>query len=84
VILLDRNDRTVVVECKQGPPSAAAIDQLRRYLAYLKKEKGITARGILVHGGSKKLHAEVVEAADANPRIEVVQHRLAVGFARCN
>ncbi len=84
VILLDRNDKTVIVECKQGQPSVAAINQLRRYLAHLKKEKGIVARGILVHGGSKKLHDDVVSAANANPKIEIVQHRLAVDFARCN
>ena len=84
VILLDRNDNTVVVECKQGQPSVPAIHQLRRYLAHLKKEKGVVARGILVHGGSKKLHDDVVKAADANPRVEIVQHRLAVDFSRCN
>ena len=84
VILLDRNDKTVIVECKQGQPSVAAINQLRRYLAHLKKEKGIVARGILVHGGSKKLHDDVVSSANANPKIEIVQHSLAVDFARCN
>lgn len=84
VILLDRNDNTVIVECKQGQPTVAAINQLRRYLAHLKKEKGVTARGILVHGGSKKLHDDVVKAADASPKIQIVQHRLAVDFARCN
>ena len=84
VVLLDRNDQTVIVECKQGQPNVANINQLRRYLAHLKKEKGVTARGILVHGGSKKLHEDVVAAAQAVPKIEVVQHRLAVDFARCN
>jgi hypothetical protein len=84
VILLDRNDKSVIVECKQGQPSVAAINQLRRYLAHLKKEKGIAARGMLVHGGSKKLHDDVVSAANANPKIEIIQHRLAVDFARCN
>jgi RecB family endonuclease NucS len=62
----------------------AAINQLRRYLAHLKKEKSIVARGILVHGGSKKLHEDIVSAANANPRVEIVQHRLAVDFSRCN
>jgi RecB family endonuclease NucS len=84
VVLLDRNLQTVIVECKQGQPNVANINQLRRYLAHLKKEKGVTARGILVHGGSKKLHEDVVAAAQAVPKIEVVQHRLAVDFARCN
>jgi RecB family endonuclease NucS len=62
----------------------AAINQLRRYLAHIKKEKGVAARGILVHGGSKKLHDDVVKAAEVNPKIQVVKHRLAVDFARCN
>jgi hypothetical protein len=84
VILLDRHDCTVVVECKQGHPTVKAIQQLRGYLAHLKKEKGITARGILVHGGSRKLHDDVVASANKNPRIEVVQHRLGVEFSRCN
>jgi RecB family endonuclease NucS len=84
VILIDRDDQTVIVECKQGQPTVAAINQLRRYLAHLKKEKGIKSRGILVHGGSKKLHDEVIKAADVNPKIQIVQHRLAVDFARCN
>jgi len=84
VILIDRDDQAVIVECKQGQPTVAGINQLRGYLARLKKEKGTRARGILVHGGSKKLRDDVVKAADVNPRIQVVQHRLAVDFARCN
>jgi RecB family endonuclease NucS len=84
VILLDRQERTVVVECKQGPPTVQAIQQLRRYLAHLKKHKGIIARGILVHGGSRKLHDDVQIAAAKIPRIEVVQHRLGVDFSLCN
>ena len=84
IILLDRNDRTVLVECKQGQPTVADVSQLRRYLARLKKEKSVSARGILVHGGSKKLRDDVVKAANATPRIEVVQHRLAVDFSLCN
>lgn len=84
VILLDRHENTVVVECKQGQPTVADVNQLRRYLARLKKEKETIARGILVHGGSKKLHDDVLKASSASPRIEVVQHRLAVDFSRCN
>ena len=84
VVLIDRDDQAVIVECKQGQPTVAAINQLRHYVAHLRKEKGIKARGILVHGGSKKLHDGVVKAADATPKIQIVQHRLAVDFARCN
>jgi hypothetical protein len=84
VILLDRRDRTVVVECKQGPPTVEAIKQLRRYLAHIKKQNGIIARGMLVHGGSRKLHDDVIAAAAKTPRIEVVQHRLGVEFSLSN
>jgi Domain of unknown function DUF83 len=84
LILLDRLDRTVVVECKQSPPNANAIQQLRGYLAHLQKEKGIVARGILLHGGSRKLHDDVIVAADKSPLIEVVQHKLGVEFSLCN
>jgi hypothetical protein len=84
VLLLDRRERTVIVECKQGPPTVQAIQQLRRYIAHLKKNEGIAARGILVHGGSRKLHDDVLTAAAKMPRIEVVQHRLSVDFSLCN
>ena len=84
VILLDRKDRTVVVECKQGPPTVEAVLQLRRYLAHIKKENGIIARGVLVHGGSRKLHDDVIGVAAQSPRVEVVQHRLGVEFSLCN
>lgn len=82
VILLDRRDHTIVVECKQGPPTVEAIQQLRRYLAHIKKEHGVAARGILIHGGSRKLHNDVITAAAKVPQVEVVQHRLRVEFVR--
>ncbi len=85
VILLDRNDRTVIVECKQGHPSVAAINQLRRYLVHLKKEKGdCRARHPRAWRLEETALRNVVSTAAANPRIEIVQHRLAVDFARCN
>jgi hypothetical protein len=84
VILIDRDNQAVIVECKQRQPTAANINQLRGYLTRLKKEEGVIARGILVHGGSKKLHHDVVRAAEKSPKIEVVQHRLSVEFARCD
>ena len=84
VILLDRQERPVIVECKQGQPTLADIEQLRGYLISLQKEKNVSARGILVHGGAKKLHDDVQRAAGRKPAIEVVQHRLQVDFSRCN
>ncbi len=84
VILLDRDGTTVIVECKQGQPEPKDVDQLRRYLAHFFKETKLKARGILVHGGSKKLHADVEAAASKSQKIEVIQHRLEVEFSRCN
>lgn len=84
VTLLDRDDRTVVVECKQAQPPVADIQQLRRYLNHLVNEKKLAARGILVHGGSKKLRDDIRRAAAKKPKIEVVQHRLEVEFTKCN
>jgi hypothetical protein len=84
VILLDRNEVTVVVECKQGPPTVANVEQLRSYLHHFFKETKLKARGVLVHGGSKKLHAAVEAAASKSPKVEVIQHRLEVEFSRCN
>ena len=84
VILLDRHERPVIVECKQGQPTVADIQQLRGYLRDLLDEKGFKARGILVHGGAKKLHVDVERASAQRPWIEVVQHKLEVEFSKCN
>ena len=84
VILLDRKELPVVVECKQGQPTVADVKQLRGYLARLLLEKHQQARGILVHGGAKKLREDVARAAAIKPKIEVVQHKLEVEFTRCN
>jgi hypothetical protein len=84
LILLDRQERPVIVECKQGQPTINDIEQLRRYLSHLHKEKKVVARGILIHGGAKKLRSDVRKAAARKPMIEVVQHRLQVDFSRCS
>ena len=82
VLLLDREDRPVIVECKQGAPIVKHLKQLRHYMWSLQKETGRKdVRGILVHGGSRNLHQEVVEAAALAPPVEIVQHRLLVDFA---
>jgi Endonuclease NucS len=84
VILLDRGGMTVIVECKQRQPEAKDVEQLRRYIRGFYRETKLKARGILVHGGSKKLHADVEVAASKAPKIEVIQHSLTVAFSRCN
>ncbi len=81
VLLVDRTGAPVIVECKQGAPTSADIRQLRRYMTRLQRETGRQARGILVHGGARKLRAEVRRAAAARPRIQLVQHTLEVGFS---
>ncbi len=82
VLLLDRNQRPVIVECKQGAPTAENLKQLRGYMKLLRYETGRQdVRGILVHGGARKLRHEVLTAADIAPRIEIVQYHLQVDFA---
>lgn len=83
VLLEDREGRPVVVECKQGSPTIPNIAQLRRYMEHLKMETGVSARGILIHGGSRKLAPEVAKDAASRPSVEIVQYELAVGFSAC-
>jgi hypothetical protein len=82
VLLLDRKGRPVIVECKQGAPTSDNLRQLRGYMKLLQKEtcQG-DVRGVLVHGGARKLRSEVIRAASASPRVEIVQYRLQVDFA---
>jgi hypothetical protein len=84
VLLIDRNEVPVIVECKQWQPTVADLKQLRHYLMRLEKETKQKARGILVHGGSRKLHRDIIKTANQNPRIELVQYKLDVEFASCN
>jgi hypothetical protein len=84
VLLLDRSEVPVIVECKQGQPTIGDLEQLRHYLRRLQDETGQKARGILVHGGARKLRLEVEQAASAEPKIEIVQYKLDVDFARSN
>ena len=84
VLLIDRSEVPVIVECKQGQPTSADIDQLRHYLRQLAAEIGRSARGILVHGGARKLRKEVEDYARSQPQIEIVQYRLEVDFSSSN
>lgn len=82
VLLLDREERPVIVECKQGAPTPANLKQLRQYMKLLQKEtRRKDVRGMLVHGGSRKLRNEVVRAAALAPKIEIGQYHLQVHFA---
>lgn len=83
VLLIDRAGLPVVVECKQGPPTVDAVRQLRNYMKLLSVETNLVTRGILVHGGSKKLAATVAADASQSPVVEVVQYVLQVDFNNC-
>ena len=82
VLLLDREERPVIVECKQGAPIIKDLKQLRHYMRLLATEtRRKDVRGILVHGGSRNIHRDVVAVAGKRPRIEIVQYHLQVDFA---
>jgi len=82
VLLLYRDERPVIAECKQGQPTLTAIAQLRHYMNLLSEETDRNdARGMLVHGGARKLRIEVARVARSFPPVEIVQYRLQVDFA---
>ncbi|MBI3045629.1 MAG: DUF91 domain-containing protein [Betaproteobacteria bacterium] len=82
VLLSDETGTPVVVECKQDAPTLSHLKQLRAYMAQVAKDTGKTPRGILVHGGARKLRSEVRGEAGRKPRIDLVQHNLDVVFSR--
>jgi len=84
VLLTDKNDKPVIIECKQNEPALANVKQLRGYLGEFRKKEGENARGILVHGGARKLREDVRRAAQKKPRIELVQFRVEVDFSISN
>jgi hypothetical protein len=83
VLLIDRDETPVVVECKQWQPTVRDVQQLRKYMRHVRREVGRRSRGILVHGGARKLRADVLNAVSVEPRIEVIQYKLDVDFAPC-
>lgn len=82
VLLVDELGAPVVVECKQDAPTLGHLKQLRAYMAQVRKDTGKLPRGILVHGGARKLRTEVRNAAELRPKIDLVQHNLDVVFSR--
>lgn len=82
VLLIDESGTPVVVECKQDAPTLSHLKQLRAYMGQVAKDTGKEPRGILVHGGARKLRAEVRSAAGRRPKIDLVQHNLDVVFSR--
>lgn len=83
VLLMDRSERPVIVECKQHAPSVADIRQLRHYLDLLENETGTKkVRGLLVHGGSRRVNDAVLAAVRQDNRLALVFHELDVHFHR--
>jgi Domain of unknown function DUF83 len=83
VILIDRNNVPVIVECKQGNPTVAHLAQLRHYMAKLQEETGQPTRGILVHGGARKLASEISREAARSPIVELVRYNVDIEFSPC-
>jgi RecB family endonuclease NucS len=82
VLLEDKNGKAVIVECKQNQPTVRDIEQLQHYLNKFKEEEEQEARGILVHGGARKLREEVRQAAKKKPIVELVQFSVGVDFSK--
>jgi hypothetical protein len=85
VLLQDSREKPVVVECKKGSLVSKDVRQLVGYMRLARKEIGHGVRGILLHGGARKLRSEIKrELAGARRRgflIEVQQYELSVRFA---
>lgn len=80
VMLMDKKQKTVIVECKQHSPSVGNIEQLQGYMQQYKKQYSEIPRGILVHAGAPKLSSDTENAANREPRVEVVNYVLDVKF----
>jgi hypothetical protein len=85
VLLLDRNNNIVIVECKQGAPTIHNVKQLRGYMRNAEKLRtglkiGKNIRGILVHGGARKLSTAVRKESRRSPKIDLLQFSVSVGF----
>ncbi len=86
VLLLDRDDAIVIVECKQGAPTVSDVRQLRGYMRNAEKLRtglkvGRNIRGILVHGGARKLKPDVRDESLSSPKVDLVTFSVNVGFA---
>jgi hypothetical protein len=84
VLLLDRQNDLVLVECKQDAPTVEHLDQVQHYVKNARSEIVGTAkrkiRAILVHGGSRNVEPKVRKAAKALA-IELVRASVVVDFA---
>jgi hypothetical protein len=83
VLLVDKNEIPVVVECKQGEPTLKNLKQLRGYIKNVKKETGRKPRGILVHGGAVSLRNEVRQQVARDSQLKIIRYSLNVSFDPC-
>jgi len=83
VRLIDEQGTPVVVECKQTVPTLNHLKQVRGYMKKVQEEHGGRVRGILVHGGSRKLPEDVKRESKRRPIVDLIQYSVAVGFAPC-
>lgn len=79
VLLIDADQRPVVVECKQGAAGVADLHQIRNYMRHIEEESGVKPRGILVHGGARKLSEAVRQESAKEPRVELVRYATGLG-----
>lgn len=85
VLLMDSKGNPVVVECKQGTATAANIKQLRGYMKRVAEQTSKpVVRGILVHGGARRLADDVVAEANEEPKVVVLRYRVDVDFDPCS
>jgi Endonuclease NucS len=81
VLLIDKNETPVVVECKQGEPTLKNVKQLRGYMKNVKIQTKKKPRGILVHGGAASLRNEVRRKVAHHSSLKVIRYDLLVRFA---
>jgi len=82
VLLIDKDEIPVVVECKQDSPTVNDVGQLRKYMNNILVEIGKKPRGILVHGGSQKLNPLVHELVKDYEDIEIMSYKVDIDFKR--
>jgi RecB family endonuclease NucS len=82
VLLIDRYDVPVIIECKQDSPTESDLIQLRSYMDNFQKETEIKPRGILVHGGSQKLNPRIHELIQKENDIEIMSYKVDIDFKR--
>jgi RecB family endonuclease NucS len=81
VLLIDKANAPVIVECKQSASTIDDLSQLRRYMQRYRRELGQRPRGILVHGGAAKLTSQLRKEARRNPAVEMINYSLQVLFS---